>query len=291
MLTTGAVQAEGALLGGSRPTDESRLAVEQDVAARTLALVPTDCPVCGDVEAEPVAVCEDFGVPATAEALLALRCSDCGCVYLSPAPAPARASVASSGFISRPGPIGAARRLAGLARGLDETRVLDFRGKSDDPGSLGHLPTGHYELVILDGALEYVHAPLALLADARRVLQPRGHVALVLNNLGSPSFTAFGGRHWAGYDFPRQRGLYSLEAMHRLAARAGFEVSSISSVANTACWVESSRRALVDWRAPAWLVRRFTTTSVASHFVFAALEQILRWRGRGASLVVILTAK
>ncbi len=281
--TTGASPVHGSLRGESRSADESRPGKETNVAAQTLSLAPADCPVCGDAEAEPIAVSEDFGCRATEEALLAMRCSDCGCVYLSPAPE------VLYGFTAPPGPAGAARRLARLSRGLDRTRVLGLHDRSDIFTDLGRLPGQHFELVILDGTLEYVHAPLALLVGVRRLLHPRGRVALVLNNLESPSFTVFGGRHWAGYDFPRQRALYSVEALHRLAGRAGLEIRSISSVPDPACWVESLRRVLTDWRAPGWLVRCFTTKALVSYSVFAALEGIFHARRRGACLVVGLS--
>jgi hypothetical protein len=238
------------------------------------------------VEAEPIAVCQDFEHGATQDVGLALRCSDCGSAYFSPVPTPANRLPLSSPAHPL---TEAAQPLARLARGLDPACVLDLRGQSVDPTDLARLPRRHYELVILGGCLEYVHAPLALLEDVREVLRPGGRLALVLNNLASPSFTVFGGRHWAGYDFPRQRATYSVEALHRLAERAGLEVSSISSVANAACWVESCRRALIDWRGPEWLIRRFTKGSGATSAVFAILEQTLCWRGRGGRLVLSLS--
>lgn len=57
-------------------------------APARLRLVPTDCPLCGAEEAEPIAVGQDFGWAAAPDTFLALRCDACELVYLNPRPAP-----------------------------------------------------------------------------------------------------------------------------------------------------------------------------------------------------------
>jgi SAM-dependent methyltransferase len=52
-----------------------------------LKLVLARCPLCRTDEAEPVAVGEDFAHQITRDSFLAVRCSECGLVYLSPQPA------------------------------------------------------------------------------------------------------------------------------------------------------------------------------------------------------------
>jgi hypothetical protein len=282
MLTTGLGQAHESIPRGPRGVGAPSQAAQGPSADRTATLAPTDCPVCGDVEAEPIAVCSDFERPAARTAFIALRCSDCGIVYLSPASStdrPLRSVVVPDG-LSRVG-----RR---IAQSADPTRILALseQGKvSIDPIQLGR---GSLQLVILDGTLEYSQSPQVLLTALREALHPDGHVVLILRNLISPSFAVFGGRHWAGYDVPGQRALYSMEGIRRLARRVGFEVRSMSTVSDPACWVESCRRALADWRAPAWLVRRFANTSTASLVAFGLLERILQWRRKGGILVVSL---
>jgi hypothetical protein len=288
MLTTGLGQAHESIPRDPREVEARSRTGEENAAVRAAPLLPTDCPVCGDVPAEPMAVCSDFDCPTTRDAFLALRCSDCGSVYLSPAPDPVDRLPGSTEAGLAAGLSRAGRRLAHRSRGLDATRVLALSQHTDpalDPSRVGR---GTLERVILDGTLEYSQAPLALLATLREAIRPGGRVVLILKNLASPSFRVFGGRHWAGYDFPRQRAVYSAEGVRRLAGLTGFEVRSISTASDPACWVESIRRALSDWRAPGWLIRRFESTSVASRAAFGVLEGVLQWRRRGALLVVSL---
>lgn len=288
MSTTGVGQAHESITRGARGVEVDSQTGQDTDGALPAALAPTDCPVCGDVEAEPVAVCSDFERPATADAFLAMRCSDCGSVYLSPAPASSNPSLRSMDLTVPTGLSTAGRRVARSARSLDPTRVLALSQEGDavfDPNRLGR---ESLQLVILDGTLEYSQTTLALLANVREALHPDGHIALILKNLASPTFRIFGGRHWAGYDFPRQCALYSTEGIRRLAGRVGLEIRSISTASDPSCWVESCRRALTDWGAPGWLIRRVGSTSIVSRFAFGMLEGVLQWGGKGALLVVSL---
>ncbi|MGI8521427.1 MAG: class I SAM-dependent methyltransferase [Actinomycetota bacterium] len=51
-----------------------------------LDLVPVRCPLCGEYEAEPVAVGNDLAEGTTPECFLAVSCRGCGLVYLNPRP-------------------------------------------------------------------------------------------------------------------------------------------------------------------------------------------------------------
>ena len=96
-------------------------------------------------------------------------------------------------------------------------------------------------------------------------MHPEGQIILILKNLASPSFAqSSGAATGQEYDFPRQRALYSIDGIRRLARRIGLDIRSISTVADPSCWIESVRRALTDWRAPGWLIRRFGSTSIVS---------------------------
>lgn len=290
MSTTGVGQAQDSIARGAGGVEVERQP-EQDTDGTLLTpQAPADCPVCGDVEAEPIAVCSDFERPPTADAFLALVCSDCGSVYLSPAPAtadpPLRAvklTAPTGGGLTRAG-----RHVARRAAGLDPTRILVLSRQGDTVFDLGRLGLEPPQVVILDGALEHSRAPLTLLATVREGMDPGGQIILILKNLASPSFAIFGGRHWAGYDFPRQRALYSIDGIRRLARRIGLDIRSISTVADPSCWIESVRRALTDWRASGWLIRRFGSTSIVSRAAFGMLEGVFQWRRRGAVLVVSL---
>jgi SAM-dependent methyltransferase len=187
------------------------------------------------------------------------------------------------------------RRLARWKRGLDSASVLDVGTHHDSPLALRTRPdlpaaqeSPAYALIMLNDMLEYCADPEAELAEVRERLRPGGRAVAAISNLGSPGFTVFGGRHWGGYDFPRQRALYSPRALRLMAGRAGLEVESLASAPNAACWVESAHRWLTDWRAPRWLSRRFLPSAVVAAGVFGLVEGLMHWRGRGSILVVSL---
>ena len=181
---------------------------------------------------------------------------------------------------------GVGRRLVQRAVGIDPNQILVLQHDAAiDPELFG---PESLRLIVLDGTLEYSQAPSALMATLREAVQPGDQIVLILKNLASLSFAVFGGRHSAAYDVPTQRALYSIEGVRRLAERVGLEVRSASTVSDAGCWVESCRRALYDWRAPAWLIGCFASTSIVSRFAFGLLEGMLRWRGSGGILVVTL---
>jgi SAM-dependent methyltransferase len=145
-----------------------------------------------------------------------------------------------------------------------------------------------YDQAVLVLTLEHAPHPAELLAAVRDALRPGARAVVVLNNLGSPAFGLFKGRHWGGYDVPRQRRLLSVEGLRHLAAGAGLEVDSVSTAAAAEPWTRSLRRLCQDWQAPAWLADRFGDGAVGSAALFGALDALLRLLGRGALLVVTL---
>jgi hypothetical protein len=66
-----------------------------------LALVPARCCVCGDENADPIAVGEDFEYRTSADSFLAVHCRGCGLVYLNPRPAPRRAGADLPSHVQR----------------------------------------------------------------------------------------------------------------------------------------------------------------------------------------------
>jgi hypothetical protein len=111
---------------------------------------------------------------------------------------------------------------------------------------------------------------------------------IVVNNLASPSFRVFQGRHWGGYDLPRQRRLFTPEALRRLVQRSNLELISLSTLASGGTWVRSIRRLLQDWSAPAWFVHRFGHRSLVAAAGFGALDTVQQLRGRGALMVAVV---
>jgi SAM-dependent methyltransferase len=317
--------------------DDARLPVELD--KRPLALVPVRCSTCGDEDAEPIAVAEDFDFATSPDSFLALRCSGCGCVYMNPAPADAErerifppqyfaaAAPHPKDFRERLRRRRKSRVLARWCRALRPGgRILDvgcgpglylqvlrelggdrWRLEGIDPADAAvrlarltgvevhhgkvedqELPLDSYDLALLVHTLEEAPDPGATLGAVRAVLRPGGRAVIVVNNLASPSFRLFQGRHWGGYDLPRQRQLFTPEALRRLAQRSNLELLSLSTLASGGTWARSVRRLLQDWSAPAWSIRCFGHRSLLTAAAFGALDAVHQLRGRGALLAAMV---
>jgi SAM-dependent methyltransferase len=305
---------------------------------RPLVLDSVRCCICGDEDAEPVAIAEDFDHATSPDSFLALRCSGCGSIYMNPAPVDGeRERIYPPQFFAAVAPrrgVGErlrwrrrTRLLAQWCRPLGaEACIIDVgcgagrdlqlleelgeqrwrvdgvepvdaavqmarmagievrRGKLEDQ----ELPAERYDLAFLVHTLEHAPDPGATLAALRPVLRPGGRAVIVANNLASPSFRIFQGRHWGGYDFPRQRRLFTPEAIRRLVQGSSLELMSLSTLASGGTWVRSVRRLLQDWRAPAWVVRRFGPRSPVAAAGFGALDALHDLRGRGALMVAIV---
>jgi SAM-dependent methyltransferase len=146
------------------------------------------------------------------------------------------------------------------------------------------LPQGSFDLALMIQTIEHVADPLAVLQAVRALLKPGGRLVIVTDNTDSLDFKLFKGRYWGGYHFPRHWNLFNPRALSALAGKAGFEVHSLSTVMSPVNWVYSVRNALVDSRAPSWLVNRFSleaSVSLAAATAFDSLHQLM---GRGALL-------
>ncbi len=249
----------------------------------TLTLTPATCCVCGDAPSEPVAVTEDFDFRTSTDTFLALQCQGCGSIYLSlvscddaasriypPAYRPARAALWT-------GATKVGSRVLDVGLPVRADRIKDAARELEP-----------YDHVVLALTLEHAPDPAEVLAAVRDALRPGACAVVILHNLRSPAFGLFKGRHWGGYDVPRQRRLLSVEGLERLAAGAGLEVASLSTVAAAEPWIRSARRLCQDWQAPTWLADRFGDEAVASAALFGALDSLLRVLGRGALVAATL---
>src|SRR5215472_13427573 len=61
--------------------------VESSDTQQPLVLMHVACCVCGATNGQPVGVGEDFEYRTSPDSFLAMRCRDCGLVYLDPRPA------------------------------------------------------------------------------------------------------------------------------------------------------------------------------------------------------------
>jgi hypothetical protein len=168
-------------------------------------------------------------------------------------------------------------------------RVLDLGPWVSAEQLRGLPPDGiPYDLARLDLTLECTADPVTTLEAIRAALRPGGYAMALLNNLRSPAFRWFGGRHWGGYDAPRQRRVLSQDGLARLAKAAGFELAGVTGVAAAGPWVRSLHRWCTDWGAPAWLARRFSAQALVTPALFHVIDAVFRPWGRSTFVVATL---
>lgn len=146
------------------------------------------------------------------------------------------------------------------------------------------LPRGSYHLVMMIMTIEHLANPAEVLSAVTDLLAPGGRLAIVTDNVGSPDFALFGGRHWGGYHFPRHTYLFDKSTLAMLAANAGLAAERIDTSVSPVNWTYSVRNWLQDWGAPRWLVRRFDLKSPPAMGAFTLLDMPMAALGRGANL-------
>jgi SAM-dependent methyltransferase len=126
-----------------------------------------------------------------------------------------------------------AMRETGLApAGVDISSAADYaRRRTGLDVRRGTLEDARFEAerfraATLYNVLEHVHDPRRLLAELRRVLAPRGWLAVQVPNRASLQARLFGSR-WAALDVPRDLYYYTWRLVVRLLESEGFEVSAV----------------------------------------------------------------
>jgi 2-polyprenyl-3-methyl-5-hydroxy-6-metoxy-1,4-benzoquinol methylase len=150
------------------------------------------------------------------------------------------------------------------------------------------LPENTYDLAFMIQTIEHVEKPEKVLSAARKVLKPNGKLVIVTDNTDSIDFKFFKGSYWGGYHFPRHWNLFNRKSLSNLAAKTGFEVEELATQVSPVNWVYSIHNSLVDWRAPQFLINRFTLKSTVSLSIFTSLDIVLQKLGKGALLRAIL---
>lgn len=160
------------------------------------------------------------------------------------------------------------------------------RGLTVHEGTVEELvgATAPYDLVYTIQTIEHVAQPDEMLAAIGAILKPGGRVVIVTDNTDSLDFGLFKRRYWGGYHIPRHWNLFDRGSLSRLAAKAGLEVTEITTIVSPVNWVYSFHNALVDRRAPRWLIDQFTLKSPISLGIFTMLDTVLSAFGRGALL-------
>ena len=290
-------------------------------------MASASCCLCESDAAEPIAVGEDFQLHESSETFLALRCLHCGLIYLNPRPTVASPTVASDDSAlttaSREDETAVGLRISStllkhcypgsvadaaiLCIGCDPSTIAASTGHTTnrgqridgltidealDPSALAGegLDDAHpeYDLVILQHAIERQESPYPLLRAARELVRRGGRIAVITPNIDSSSFRLFGGRHWAGYDFPRHLALFGPTQLRAIAAATHLEVVSIFTMPGADIWLRSARNALADWGASESMRRLVEPRKRVASVIFGAMESVARLRDRGAWLVAVL---
>ncbi len=141
-----------------------------------------------------------------------------------------------------------------------------------------------YDVIYTIQTIEHVERPDEFLAALSRLMRPRGRLVIVTDNTDSVDFGLFKKGYWGGYHFPRHLNLFNKASLSKLAQKTGLLVEGLTTIVSPVNWVYSIHNALVDKRAPRFLIDRFTLKSVVSLSAFTLLDMIFQKAKRGALL-------
>ncbi len=141
-----------------------------------------------------------------------------------------------------------------------------------------------YDVIYTIQTIEHVERPDKFLSALSRLIKPGGRVVIVTDNTDSLDFGLFKKGYWGGYHFPRHLNLFNKASLTKLAQKNGLLVEGLTTIVSPVNWVYSIHNALVDNRAPKFVIDRFTLKSFVSLSVFTMLDIILQKAKRGALL-------
>jgi SAM-dependent methyltransferase len=95
------------------------------------------------------------------------------------------------------------------------------------PDALTALATSSYDAACMFHVLEHEQRPLDLLSQVHRLLKPGARLVVGVPN-GASSARRLFGRHWAGYDFPRHRQVFTRHSLEAALLTAGFRNERLS---------------------------------------------------------------
>lgn len=134
-------------------------------------------------------------------------------------------------------------QVTGLDAAVGAVReVQESLGLTALVGSLPHedLAPASFEVVTMWHSLEHVHDPLAILAEAFRLLTPGGKLIVACPNIDSWPFRWFGPA-WFGLDLPRHLVHFTPKTLTDAMESSGFRVESVRPIRH-GDWLRSSAK-------------------------------------------------
>jgi 2-polyprenyl-3-methyl-5-hydroxy-6-metoxy-1,4-benzoquinol methylase len=147
-------------------------------------------------------------------------------------------------------------------------------------------PAESFDAVTMSHVIEHVHDPAGLLREVHRLLRPGGTLVSVTPNVHSANHERLGAS-WLSLDPPRHLVIFSANALRKVAGRAGFQHSEISSSVRATQWAEVAARYIQRSGQYRWDDRGVLADRLAGkyHF-FAALARKDAERLRGDELIL-----
>jgi len=110
-----------------------------------------------------------------------------------------------------------------VSKSLIEQLRLKFGPNRILSHDLSLLPSAHFDVITMISVLEHVHAPLDMLADARRALKPSGILAVEVPNIESLK-ARMRGQSWDQIEPLGHLYYFSNQTLCALLSKAGFKV-------------------------------------------------------------------
>jgi SAM-dependent methyltransferase len=142
-------------------------------------------------------------------------------------------------------------------------------------GTLPHpdLRPGEFDVITMWHSLEHVHAPLAVLREAHRLLAPGGKLLVAVPNIDSLPFRWFGSA-WFGLDLPRHLTHFTPGTLQLMMERAGFVVGPVRMVRHSKWLRASAQLAERNQRSPYWhrWLKTKPTSRLATWYSYLTLQ-------------------
>jgi len=143
-----------------------------------------------------------------------------------------------------------------------------------------------YDVITAWDVLEHCHSPLELIANARRLLHPKGHFILTVPNWNSVDRMLLG-RYWLGLDTPRHLYAFTRHTLTAILVEGGFSVVHLRSEPDPSSFAKSFMRLLDSCHSRAVKpVRRVVLSSYLRRIIRAGLSASSRF-GKGSTLLAI----